>query len=323
MKYIFFVFLFSLTCFSCRKKDIHNEVSFYFWKTNYHLTRYEVEYLREHQVKKIYLRCFDIVLEGKNPKPEHPLLWKNKPLDEVEYIPTVFIQNKIFSNIDSSFLKNLADKTYRLCKQILASQQRPIYEIQFDCDWTKSTKTAYFYFLSYMKTKKIRVSNTLRLYQYKYRREAGIAPVDYASLMCYNMGNIKDAQAENSILNQKELNSYLSISSYPKPLNVALPIFNWTLLYHGNDFKGILYDVPDVQNGCWLKQTPSTYLCTRDYYDSNSQRIFMNQDRIRQENISKEELFNAQKLIQNKVNNTKHEIIYFDLDSTKLAHCLR
>lgn len=323
MKPFLFVLIFFLTLFSCRKKELPNEIGFYYWKTNYHLTKYEEEYLHEHHVKKIYVRCFDIVLQGNNPIPEHPILWKDKPLPQVEYIPTVFIKNDVFLNRDTSLLKNLAEKTLTLCAQIFSSQQLPLREIQFDCDWTKTTRDAFFYFLTYIKSKNLIVSNTLRLYQYKYRHDAGIAPVDYASLMCYNMGNIKDVQAENSILNKKELSSYLSSPSYPKPLNIALPIFHWTLVYQGNTFKGIVYDKPDISNGCWQKISSSSYRCIRDYHDISCQQDFFTNEIIRLENISKEDLYQAQEIIQNKVNFTKHEIIYFDLDSSKLAHCLR
>lgn len=307
---------------ACHKENIPNTISFYYWKTHYHLTTFEKNYITQHGVRKIYIRCFDIVEGPIEPKPEAVLQWKDEPLHAVQYIPTVAIVNKVFTNKDTLYLKKLADKTFSLTSQIMAAKQLSFHEIQIDCDWTAETKQAYFYFLTCLKKKNIVLGHTLRLYPYKYRKESGIAPTDYASLMCYNMGNLKKAEAENSILNLEDLNSYLSTSSYPQKLNIALPIFDWVLVYHQQVFSGILYRAPQIDNGLWQKKNASTYICTSSYFDPSCAHDFIAGDQIRIEKLSKEELEKANSLIHKKIQNTLHEVIYFDLDSAKLQHCL-
>lgn len=309
---------------SCKQKNISTEdICFYFWKTSYQLSTFEKEYLKKQNVKKIFLHCFDIIAENKLPKPQGVLLWKEPPLKNIEYIPTVFIRNEIFLDKDTSHLKDLLEKTFTLCTQIFSSQNLLFHEIQIDCDWTKTTRDSYFYFLALLKQKKLRVSNTLRLYQYKYRAESGIAPTDYATLMCYNMGNLKNENTENSILNKKDLEAYLGAqSAYPKPMNIALPIFNWTLLYSQHLFKGILYQSPELDHAYWEPMSDIQYLCRQNYYDQNCGQEFYKDEVIRIEQVSKEELNDAILTVNKHIKNTKNEITYFDLDSTKIRNCL-
>jgi hypothetical protein len=124
----------------------------------------------------------------------------------------------------------------------MKSIQERIREVQFDCDWTKSTKDKYFAFLE--ETKKLFtqqvVSSTIRLYQYKYPKEAGLPPVGRGMLMCYNAGDIKDTGTKNSIFDKQEIMSYLDAGEYPIPLDYALPIFEWAVLYRDGKFKNIL-----------------------------------------------------------------------------------
>lgn len=309
---------------ACQSKfENNNTPCFYHWKTSYHLTDFEKKYVHEHQVKKIYLHCFDIAMHDSLPKPQGVLLWDDSVEKKIEYIPTVFIDNEVFKHLDSLAIQQMAKNTLSLCKQILDAQQLNISEIQIDCDWTKSTRTNYFYFLNQLKKQPITLSATLRLYQYKYQTESGIPPVDYVSLMCYNMGTLKNVSADNSILNTKDLSAYLNVKTpYPIALNVALPIFNWTLLYHAKQFKGILYLQPNVMNENWHRQSSILYICNKEYYDTLCDRIFYPNESVRIETITKKQLHEAQQTIQQNITNTKNEIIYFDLDSNKISQCL-
>lgn len=316
----------SFLCFSlsCRQKEkASKQISFYYWKTTYAPSPFELKYLEDQKVNRIYLHCFDIVAENELPLPQGVLIWKQKPLSSIEYIPVVFIENKVFIESSTAGLDSLCDKMLHLCKQIFSDQDLKVNEIQIDCDWTASSKENYFHFLQRVKKNGLIVSNTLRLYQYKYRKESGIAPTDFATLMCYNMGSMKDAKAGNSILNQNDLQAYLKGQPlYPVPMNVALPIFNWTLLYKGHHFEGILYKIPQTENGNWKKVNDGVYVCSRDYFDISCERIFYAGEQIRVENISPQQLSDAKKTIHQYVDNTKNEIIYFDLDSAKLQRTL-
>lgn len=115
-------------------------------------------------------------------------------------------------------------------------------EIQFDCDWTKTTRENYFTFLEEAKKlfNKQLVTSTIRLYQYKYPKEAGVPPVTRGMLMCYNAGDIRDTETRNSIFDKDEIMSYLKGSDYPLPLDYALPVFQWALLFRDNTLTAIL-----------------------------------------------------------------------------------
>lgn len=318
MNFNFILIFFIVFLFSCNYKETEQK-SFYYWKTTYSLSAFEKQYLQKQQVKRIFIRMFDIIPSSLSPLPESVLLWKEKPVASIQYIPTVFIKNEIFYNIDSVQIKKLVSNTYSLVKQILSSQELPFTEIQIDCDWTKNTKENYFYFLKELKKKNLIVSNTLRLYQYKYRNESGIAPTDFATLMCYNMGNMKNISIENSILNIKNLKEYTyHVKPYPNAINVAMPIFYWTLLYSKNTLVGILYETPNTQNGNWKQINKNKYQVINPYFDNELNRNFDFEDQIRIEKITTAEFETAKKYIQQTINHSINEIIYFDLDSSKI-----
>jgi len=58
--------------------------------------------------------------------------------------------------------------------------------------------------------------------------------------MCYNAGDIRDVKTKNSIFDKKEIMSYLKGSEYPIPLDYALPVFEWALLFREGKLKSIL-----------------------------------------------------------------------------------
>src|SRR5690606_5738679 len=101
------------------------------------------------------------------------------------------------------------------------------------------------------------LSVTIRLHQVKYLAAAGIPPADKGLLMVYNIDNLRNVKVENSILNTQSAKSYLEkVGAYPLPLDVALPIFQWTLLFEAEQLKGILRDVSstDLQNDPLLEK---------------------------------------------------------------------
>lgn len=68
--------------------------------------------------------------------------------------------------------------------------------------------------------------------------------------MCYNAGNIRDPKTKNSIFDKDEIMDYLEdADAYPVPLDYALPVFQWALLYQGGELKAIL-SVKALQEHC-------------------------------------------------------------------------
>ncbi len=190
-------------------------------------------------------------------------------------------------------------------------------EILFDCDWYESTRDNYFYLLKKLKAKlpKYKIEATIRLWQYKYYEKAGIPPVDKGLLMCYNMSNVKEYNANNSIGSSKELSEYITHDNYPLRLDVALPLFSWSVLFRGGIFKGVISDIDDFDKNKLLfsKISENKYQLQDDILLGNF--YARNGDEIRIEKISDEEIENMIHIIKDKIkidNSTKVTFFSFD-----------
>ena len=130
-------------------------------------------------------------------------------------------------------------------KVFIDDYMNKVTDILIDCDWTDKTRDNFFYFVECLKKefadKEITV--TLRLWQYKRNKPEDIPPVERCLLMCYNMQAFNDYRVENSIASLGELKKYVSGKKYPLKLDVALPIFNWAILFRNERFMGILGNV--------------------------------------------------------------------------------
>ncbi len=118
-------------------------------------------------------------------------------------------------------------------------------ELLIDCDWTPSTKTKYFKFLELLKskTKGLDVSSTLRLWQYRDYKLAGIPPVERCLLMCYNLNDPRKYKTENSIATLADFKKYINHSDYPLQLDIALPVHTWAVYFRKGQFKGIINSI--------------------------------------------------------------------------------
>ncbi len=165
-------------------------------------------------------------------------------------MPVVFIKNEVLIRSSKVELDSLAGnivfltlKYYNKRIGIQESVRRNGYkELQIDCDWTAKSRDNYFYLLRQLKKLSgATLSCTLRLYPYKYPQKMGVPPVDKAMLMCYNLVGPLENEDKNSILDNKELKSYLNTSgSYPLHLDFALPVYSWMMVYRNERFSGIL-----------------------------------------------------------------------------------
>lgn len=125
-------------------------------------------------------------------------------------------------------------------------------EIQFDCDWTASTRDAFFLFLKKMKQRlpeNTQLSATIRLHQYKFPDKTGVPPVERGMLMFYNTGDIDNPDAGNSIFRPEDVRKYLTGApkDYPLPLDLALPVFSWALVFRDGELWKIIPEVPESE----------------------------------------------------------------------------
>ncbi|MEO6819336.1 MAG: hypothetical protein ABI266_06570 [Ginsengibacter sp.] len=227
-KFYFTAFLCSLVLLcSCHKTP--GSISFYYWKTSFHLSPQEIKAVKENEVTTMYIRYFDIDMAAGDaqPKPIAPIQFDTTKLF-FNITPVIFIKNRVFEKIDSLAVLALCENVFKMVNAIDASIHKNPVDIQFDCDWTVGTKEKYFLFLRrYKVISSQNISATIRLHQVKYPMTTGIPPVESGVLMYYNMGAIGTG-ASSSIYEKSIANQYNSyIKKYPLKLKVALPIFAW------------------------------------------------------------------------------------------------
>lgn len=338
MLFVFISYLF-WGCSSKENKVVNVERAFYYWKSGSSFSDETVSKLNKLKVQKIYYKLFEVDYNetmGNFPyQKNNPSRYTFKDLDSLNVVPTIFIKNEIFQYNDEKTLDKLADNIVFLVDKYHKNldQYEPndttiafeYSEIQIDCDWTKSTKDKYFYLLKKIKElSKKQISCTLRLYPYKYPDIMGVPPVDKVTLMCYNLIKPLSQKDKNSILDINELKSYLDKKrSYPVHLDVALPVFYWTLWYHNNHFAGLVdFNSADI-SGIAKQTKPMWYEMTEDY-TFNYENYLKKGDQLKIEEVNSKTLNEAISIIKKNValdENTTISLFHLD-DSTfkKYSH---
>ncbi len=309
---------------SCSAKKANNTKAFYYWKTRYKLSEHDKEL-----IKKLKFDKCKIIPVGK-------LRFNNTEKYPYKYVPCVFITNEVIKKLSQEELNLLAIRINKeveyiadkisLKKENKDSLTVSLYdELQIDCDWSVSTKDKYFFFLKKIRKNAInkKISVTLRLWQLKNKKLAGIPPVEKAMLMCYSSGNPKDYDIENSLANYNEIKKYIKGQSYPIELDIALPIYSWAILFRNRQFKTIVrnFNFKDAQSDTSLfKQIgKNRYFVKKDtvmfdYYVRYG-------DELRLENFNKNEMSKLIKLLKSedlKLNNSV--ISFFSWDSTYIEN---
>lgn len=223
--------------------------AFYCWQTTLALSPTQREYLEQTGVKKLYVKVADVGLDPGTREiiPYAQLhMGDTTGLSKFDIAGVVFITNEVFYRVTPEQIDFLAGKIAALFKP-LAPLQLPggRHECQIDCDWTEGTRVAFFHFLKVLRTKIASgtcLSATIRLHQYKFPDRTGVPPVDRGMLMCYNTGDVEAAETNNSIFDSEAVKKYVSgaAQKYPLPLDLALPVFSWILVYRADELWKII-----------------------------------------------------------------------------------
>ena len=294
--------------------------AFYLWKSVWTPQDLDTAYLKKLNTKKLYVRFFDIDDQGKGPVPVGTIALENPKLPGLPVVPVVFITNRTFLNRTPEALDLLAERTVAKITALseTLSLAKPV-EYQFDCDWTAGTKAAYFSFLDKVRQRQpgIRLSCTIRLHQVKYVLKMGVPPVDKGVLMYYASTEPTDFKARNSILENTEAAKYIgTMKDYPKPLDIALPLFSWAIVQ--NPF-GKIKLINGVRNA-ELQNNPDLY----EPEEKNFYRVlkphylkgmwlnagFM----IKVEEVEQSTLQKAAQMLKAQLNQESTEIIFYHLD---------
>ena len=261
MKYLFKILLALVAvaalpgCGDCieNSADVVPVNSIYHWKTVFELDSAELDFLKKHDIGRVYVRMFDVV-------PEYDFL--NSTTDVVpiattkfvspvpagvEIVPVTYITIEALRAMEGreeEFATLMVERMLAMCSY---NECGKINELQLDCDWTTATKESYERVCRVAKelldAKGIALSITVRLHQLRENPP----PADSGVLMLYNTGALKRPETENSILSYADVEMYVRPTEYPIPLDYAYPIFGWGVKFADSKFVSIVsYDSDEM-----------------------------------------------------------------------------
>ena len=327
LRIILLITLFSLAACSYKGESIVSP-AFYHWKTKVQINPTEKDIVNTLNVERLYIKFFDVDWDTKyqNAIPLAIMEWDASIDKSTEIVPTIFITNRVFQQLPiqnvPSLAKKIEDKITELLKQ---TQLKNIPEIQIDCDWTQSTQAPYFRLLSELKesfsSQGILLSATIRLHQIRYPQQTGIPPVDRGMLMFYNMGEVQQWEESNSILNLEKAAPYLSgLDSYNLPLDLALPLFRWGVLFREEAMIRLINGMDNT----WLEDRSRFYPLGDNRYEV-VQNTFVDGtflyegDYIRLEGVDSTQLTQAVEMLNTYAWPRHLHLSFYHLDSSVIA----
>lgn len=224
----------------------HNPANaMYYWKTVLNINDYEMDFMKKHHVKRMYVKFFDVSTDnlydgqGEQPVPIATTVFSSS-LDslrgsKVEIVPVVFI------TVEALRLhKPLAERIVRRVDDMCRANHIAYNEVQLDCDWTRNTKKDYYKLCKEVKQmlhkKRKGLSSTIRLHQLRDT----LPDIDYGVLMLYNTESLQNPDVKNSILSSKAVKDYMRHAKSNRHLDFAYPTYEWTLWFKGKEFMGII-----------------------------------------------------------------------------------
>lgn len=322
---LFFLLPVLVGCAAKHEPPKPSENGIYYWKTIFSLTDWDKDFLREHQLEKMYLRLFDVVYEldyddEKKAVPSATVRFADRYSynvipDSLEIIPVIYITQDAILH-DHDFAKNLYE---RVKSMALSNGFDGFKEIQLDCDWTKESKAPFFALCKQLDellhADNRQTSATIRLHQ--LRDDA--PPVDKGVLMVYNTGSIYDAKSENSIVDADHVRPYFkSKVNYPLPLKVAFSTYGWSRVFDDDGKFVCLLHTTEFNDTTVFKTLGKNRLEVRDYICIEGNTLPPGYIIIR-EYSPIVELLEVKKIVYDNITSTINGNIIYDLDRQSLS----
>ena len=312
-KISFLVFSFSLllSIIGCNNPGSNTssnpERAIYHWKTTFNPTPWELQFLKDHHITRLYLHLFDVVPNETKTDvvPAATLRFLQQPPDGIEIVPTVYVSREAIEHVNYGGY-GLAERIYDRVSAMMRCQGIGFRELQLDCDgsadayYTANSITRYLYERAHQDS--IALSVTVRLSQL---RDINLLPkCDRYMLMLYNTGALQSKSTRNSILDFKDVTPYLQFLTTPwldtleahgKRLDCAYPLYGWGVAFH--------------PNGQFSHLVPSSQLPAQG------------SDTLRIEWGEMSDIRQVQKAINAKMRHRHHHsTVLYHLDSASLAH---
>ena len=301
----------------------------YYWKTRFELGESETAFLKEHDVKRLYLKFFDVDDDKALPYddldrivPVATTVFASAKPEGVEVIPTVFLTVRAARYIAHSEggAKEAAEKIVtRVLNMADYNDLGPVQEIQLDCDWNQSTKGAFYSLCKevgdLVHPKGITVSSTIRLHQLKQ----DAPPVDRGVLMLYNTGALENAVEKNSIISKRDVAKYIQNKhfDYGIPLDFAYSTYRWGLVFIDGRFKFILHQDDYSDKYIFSPQKDGSFLIRQDFEMEG--HYLARGWTIRVEESPIATILEVKKLVKQAFPDVSHSNIIYHLDSKNLA----
>ena len=301
----------------------------YYWKTRFELNDAERAFLKEHDIRRMYIKFFDVDDDKALPYddldrivPIATTSFVSPKPEGVEIIPTVFLTVRSARYIGRSKdgVKEAAGKIVtRVLNMADYNDLGPIHEIQLDCDWNKSTQGTYYALCKevadLLHPRGIELSSTIRLHQ--LRQDA--PPVDRGVLMLYNTGALDNAVEKNSIISKRDVAKYIQNKhfDYGVPLDYAYPTYRWGLLFIDGRFRRILHQSDFSDKSLYSLQKDGSYLIikTHELEGDWLSKGWV----IRMEESPIETIIQVKDLVRKAFPDAPHSNIIYHLDSKNLA----
>ncbi|MCR4836945.1 MAG: hypothetical protein K5899_11290 [Bacteroidaceae bacterium] len=220
---------------SCNSREsLNDENAVYYWRTEWRLDSLERSFLSRYDVRRVFCRYFDVVIDDTDDSDPHPnatISFVDSVPSDLEIIPTVYITEACMHRRH----EGLAEKVVRRLVQMNETHDvMGVKEIQMDCDYTVQSRQLYYDFLADVRRiaadHGLRLSTTIRLHQLSMP----VPPVDYGVLMIYNTGDPRRFEERNPILDLRDVQPYLRyLDDYQLPLAAAYPVYEWVRTISG------------------------------------------------------------------------------------------
>ncbi|MCX5740915.1 MAG: hypothetical protein NT062_00280 [Proteobacteria bacterium] len=299
--------------------------AFYHWRTTLALSTTEQRALHDVGVTRLYVKVFDVAWQDDAPIVVGELAAGSTAPAGVEVVPVVFLRAEVFAHGPRH---ELAAATWARVERIAQRLAITPAELQLDCDWTDGTRDEFFAFVTDLRARVPRgltLSATIRLHQIKYRERTGVPPVDRGMLMFYNMGKFSAASGDRAIFDEAIARQYVArIDDYPLPLDLALPIWSWTVHLRDDRVEGLMQSTPvetlEAQDFLQRREasTPGRFLVTRTTFLAGE--LLREGDELKVESIGPADALAAAKLVAPHLPRTTkaRTISLFDLSDKNL-----
>ncbi len=311
-KISFLVFSFSLllSIIGCNtpgsNTPSHPERAIYHWKTTFNPTPWELQFLNDHHITRLYLHLFDVVPNETKTDvvPAATLRFLQQPPEGIEIVPTVYVSREAIEHVE--YTSYLAERIYDRVSAMMRCQGIGFRELQLDCDgsadayYTANSITRYLYERAHQDS--IALSVTVRLSQ--LRDISQLPKCDRYMLMLYNTGALQRKSTRNSILDYKDVTPYLQFLTTPwldtleahgMRLDYAYPLYGWGVAFH--------------PGGQFAQLVPSSQLPAQG------------NDTLRIEWGEMSDIRQVQKAVNAKMRHRHHHsTVLYHLDSASLAH---